>query len=232
MASEHAEDARSSLADPSDMKTQALEGSCGLKSTYASPTRSASSSVRTVSTATYERGEQEAEKLFTQRIEKLCGVLWPPKSIMQRLSTSQAATRLRTNKFLRSLLPFPQIPLIERLRGGDLNHITGITLPSSYGEGDRNLILRVPRWDQNRLDREVAILNYVRQKTWIPVATIAATDFSCNNPLVKPYVLQHRIPGSDLDTVWGNLSHLQRCTGAFLNHAYVSTSNSSMMLTL
>jgi aminoglycoside phosphotransferase (APT) family kinase protein len=80
--------------------------------------------------------------------------------------------------------------------------------------GDRKLILRVPRWGQKRLDRDVAILNYVRWTTSIPVPKIAATDFSCDNVLQKPYVLQHQIPGKDLNTVWYDLSHLQRCTVA------------------
>jgi len=213
MASDHAEGAQSLLADSPEMAKRALQEASGLGDEYASPRRSANGSVKTVSTATYEREEQEeqeAEELFSQRVEKLCQILWPPpKSIKHRLSIC-----LRANKLLGSLVPAPQIPLIERLRGGDLNHITGITLPLSNSEEDRNLILRVPSWDQKWLDRDEAILNYVRQKTGIPVATIAATDFSCDDPLEKPYMLQYRIPGSDLNIVWDNLSHLQRCTVA------------------
>lgn len=30
--------------------------------------------------------------------------------------------------------------------------------------------------------------------------------------LGKPYVIQRRIPGSDLNSTWDNLSHTQRCT--------------------
>ncbi|KAL2041081.1 hypothetical protein N7G274_006025 [Stereocaulon virgatum] len=208
MASDRLEDVQHPQADSREGTMKALQDRDD------SSTCSANGSVRTVSTATYEREEQEAEEIFRQRIEKLCRVLWPPKSIKDRLVNSEVANHLRANMFFGSLVPVPQTPLIERLRDGDLNHITSITLPSSYGHGDRKLILRVPRWDQKRLDRNVAILNYVRWKTSIPVPTIAATDFSCDNVLQKPYVLQHRIPGKDLNTVWDDLSHLQRCTVA------------------
>ncbi len=177
-----------------------------------SPTRSKHGSVQTCSTATYERQEREAKDAFNQLIEKLCEDLWPsPTSLKHRFSASQVATHLRTSKFLRSLIPAPQIPLIQHLEGGGFNHITSIILPSSYGEGRRNLILRVPREVESRPEQQVATLNYVRQRTSIPVATIEAADFTCNNAVGKPYVLQHRIPGSDLESVWDDLSHPQRC---------------------
>lgn len=69
--------------------------------------RSANGSVRTVSAATYEREEQEAEEIFRQRIEKLCRVLWPPKSIKEWLVISEVADRVRANKFFGSLVPVP-----------------------------------------------------------------------------------------------------------------------------
>ncbi len=180
-----------------------------------SPTRSKCGSVQTCSTATYERQEREAKDAFNQLIEKLCKDLWPsPTSLKHRFSASQVATRLRTSKLLRYFIPAPQIPLIQHLEGGGFNHITSIILPSSYGEGRRNLILRVPREEDSRPDQQVATLNYVRQRTSIPVATIEAADLTCNNAVGKPYVLQHRIPGSDLESVWDDLSHPQRCVVA------------------
>jgi len=177
-----------------------------------SPVLSDQSSIQTVSTATYERQEREAQDLFNQRIEKLCHDLWPsPKSIKRRFLTSQAATRLRANPLLRSIVPVPQTLSIEHLKGGGFNHITAVTLPSSYSEGGYcNLILRVPREDDSQPEHQVATLQYVRSKTSIPVPTIAATDFTCDNALEKPYVVQHRMPGIDLESIWDNLSHSQR----------------------
>jgi len=165
--------------------------------------------------AIWEEEDRVAEELLCQQINKLCEILWPQENtIKHRFSTSQLAARLRANVLLRHFVPTPQRPAIERLRGGDLNHITGITLPSSCAEceKDRNLILRVPRWNQKRADREVAVLEYVRAKTSIPVATVAYKDFGCQTPFETPYVIQHRIPGTDLDTVLEDLSHEQRCT--------------------
>lgn len=187
------------------------------RSVNASPTRSSHSngSVQTSSTAAYEREEREAEDAFNQRIENLCQDLWPsPTSIKHRFLASRAALRLRTNKFFRSFVPAPQVPLIEHLKGGGFNHITSITLPSSYDEGHRNLILRVPREGESRPDQQVATLDYVRQRTAIPVASIEATDFTCNNAVGKPYAIQHRIPGRDLDSIWDVLSRSQRCVVA------------------
>ena len=121
---------------------------------------------------------------------------------------------LRANKFFGSFVPPPQAPLIERLRGGDYNRITGITLPSPHGKGAQKLILRNSRWDEGRADRDVATLTYVGQQTLIPVAEVVAKDFSCDNALRKPYVIQSWIPGSDLNLIWDTLSHSQRCTVA------------------
>ena len=75
---------------------------------------------------------------------------------------------------------------------------------------NRKLILRVPREKTARPDREVATLNYVRERTSIPVAQVATKDFSRDNPLRKPYVLQHRIPGTDINLVWNGFSYSQR----------------------
>ncbi|CAF9936110.1 MAG: hypothetical protein ALECFALPRED_006704 [Alectoria fallacina] len=163
--------------------------------------------------------DQELYNLFKVRVEKLCESLWPPRrSIMQYLSNSKLATRMRANGFFRLFVPSPiqEGPLIERLKGGDYNRITGITLPSTKGEGDRNrnLILRVPRWGQGRTERVAATLDYVRQSSLILVATIIAKDFSSDNPLKSPYVLQSRIPGCNLEVLWTDLSHSQRCTVA------------------
>ncbi len=146
---------------------------------------------------------------FKARVEKLCETLWPPPKSISRL----VATRLRANKLLRSLMPPPKGPVIERLKGGDYNRITSISLPSSYGNAISKLILRNSRWEESegRPDRDVAILDFVRQRTTIPVPEIIAKDFSNHNTLGMPYVVQRRVPGRDLDSMWEKLSHQQRC---------------------
>jgi aminoglycoside phosphotransferase (APT) family kinase protein len=162
------------------------------------------------------RHSQEPYELFRPRIEKLCQSLWPPqKSFRHRFSNSQAVSRLRAIKCLRPLVPSLQTPVIQRLPGGDYNRIVGITLPPSYDIENRELILRVPRGDDGTTpDRAVAILNYVRKHTSIPVPMIAAKDFGRDNPLEKPYVIQNRLPGADLNRIWNDLNHPQRCAVA------------------
>ena len=127
--------------------------------------------------------EYDAEKAFRQQVEQLCHDLWPTCT-----------------------------PKIEFLRGGSFNEIAAITMPSRGDQSQRNLILRVPRFsDGSRLEQQIATLAVVRGRTSIPVPTIAGTCFTYDNALGKPYVLQHRIPGLDLSTVWSDLSHPQRC---------------------
>ena len=167
----------------------------------------ASSTHSVTSTLGYADVESFAD--FKPRVEKLCETLWPPpKSISRRV-----ATRLRASKFFRSFMPSPQQPLIERLKGGDYNRITSITLPSSYGTAAPNFVLRTPRWaGQGRPDRDVSILDFVRKRTSIPVPKVVAWDFTSDNALGKPYVIQQRVLGSDVNLIWGKISHVQRCT--------------------
>ena len=173
---------------------------------------SASSEQSDTSTIKYD---QEPWALYRIRVEQLCHSLWPSqKTFRSRLSDNNVVARLRSRKFLRSIMPASRKPSIERLAGGDYNRITGITLPS-YFAGHSKLILRSPREkDLSRPDRDVAILRYLRQHSSIPVATIAGYDFTCNNPLDSPYVLQHRAGGKDLEKLWADLTHAQRRTVA------------------
>ncbi|KAL6712756.1 hypothetical protein ACLMJK_009694 [Lecanora helva] len=171
------------------------------------------SSIQSVSTATYERQEQEAAETFKRQIEKLIQDLWPPsRSLKDRISSTQAARRLRSKSLFRSMVPAPQVPNVKHLKGGGYNHITAIELPPKYGEeAKRHLILRIPReYNDARPEQQVATLNYVRERTSIPVPTVSAVDFSNDNALGRPYVIQHRVPGVDLESVWDTLSPQQR----------------------
>lgn len=146
---------------------------------------------------------------FKPKVEKLCEILWPmPKSFRQIL-----ATRLCANRLLRAITPAPNGPVVQRLKGGDYNRITSISLPSSKGHVTSKLILRTSRWEESagRPDRDVAILDFVSQRTIIPVPEVIAKDFSNDNALGMPYVIQSRVPGGDLDSIWEDLSHQQRC---------------------
>ena len=162
------------------------------------------------------RYNQEPWSEYSHRVEQLCEALWPsPKTCKTRIANSKVARCLRRNRFLRALVPCQRRPTIERLEGGDYNRITGITLPSSNNEPPRRLILRVPRdFELSRPDHDIFMLKYVRDHYSIPVATVVGHDFTCDNPLESPYVLQERIPGKDLEKIWPCLGHAQRCTVA------------------
>lgn len=216
MASEHTGNAQNNqLESPTTAKLtlrKKNEEVPGSPSSSDSSSMHCSSERSDTSTLKYE---QETWDVFRPRVEKLCQILWPPqKSIIQSLSNSRIVTRLRANKFVRLFITAQDAPLIERLRGGDYNRIVGITLPAAKPKEahDRNLILRVPRWGQGQTERVVATLDYLRQRSNIPISNIVAKDFSRDNALGSPYVIQNRIPGSDLEILWAELNHSQRCT--------------------
>lgn len=169
---------------------------------------------------------------FQIQVKQLCHSLWPPTVKEHRAErlletpNSRLLGRLRTKtfvRFLRQTSPLKDIDVetsllrgfdIERMSGGTYNRIVGITILGSEGEEPTRLVLRIPRMAWNsRPDREVAMLNYIRQHTSIPVPEIKAFDFTNDNPVESPFVVQHRVPGIDLATAIANgLSHKQWCT--------------------
>ena len=165
---------------------------------------SASSEHSETSTLQYE---QEPWSEFRPRVEALCRMLWPRE---------QKQRKFNFNNLLTKLFPWCSTTAaksisVDRLHGGDSNSITAITLPPSINSQSGNYVLRVPRWGQDSLQRTFGTVEYLSQNTSIPVAAIIAKDFSNENPLGKPYLLQQRIPGVDLDTLWDDLNHNQRC---------------------
>ena len=181
-------------------------------------------------TSTLEYGQTPFDQ-YTHQVEELCHLLWPPSpKVAQGVKTSRVERLLANNRVTGVLLPKrsrsapasapPQEFLIERLKGGGYNRIIGITIKNSTNEDPMRLILRVPRFDDARPDREVAVLNFIRHHTSIPVPEVKYFDFTSDNPLKKCYVIQNRIPGRDLQsdetapTCYPNLNHEQKCTFA------------------
>ena len=159
---------------------------------------------------------------FSSRVEELCQLLWPSSTREMRAerlfggSSSRLVGALRNTKF-RKLLPAlaSKDVMIERLEGGTYNRITGITVPKAVSVDPERLILRTPRIEwECRPDRDVAILRYIRKHTAIPVPEVKHFDFTRDNPLKQPYVLQSRLPGYSLQRVYPNLTHEENCTVA------------------
>ena len=107
---------------------------------------------------------------------------------------------------------------VEQLMGGSYNRVIGINIPETYetsSDIDRSFILRIPRENDARPDRYMAILNYVRNFSSIPVPEVVHTDYTADNPLGYPYVIQTRVPGRSLASIWDpDLSVEQRCSVA------------------
>ncbi|CAF9916092.1 hypothetical protein IMSHALPRED_002972 [Imshaugia aleurites] len=158
---------------------------------------------------------------FKPLVEQLCLKVWPNtagSSTIERFLGSHLTGLLRRKAFsFRASLLSPNIFLVERLSGGSFNRIIGITVTKPNSQVANQYILRVPRFESARPEREVAIVEYVRQYSAIPVPKIVATDFTKDNLLKVPYVVQDRIPGFELHSKKQNftqLTHEQQCSFA------------------
>ena len=167
-------------------------------------------------TSTVEFGHEPFET-YQKCVKELCLSIWPDSPRRPRF---ERLLKTRVGK----LLPFkgrgcPKDFLIDRLRGGRFNRIISIKVIDGNNANPLQLILRVPRFDDAKPEREVGLLRYIDQKYPIPVAKIHSCDFTSNNALDSPYVIQYRIPGQDLQRPssgldFPNLSFEQKCTVA------------------
>ena len=103
---------------------------------------------------------------------------------------------------------------INRGPGGSFNRIVEIEVKESSQGASSSYMLRIPRFENARPDRDVAILEYVRDYyPTVPVATVVKSDFTCNNVLEKPYLLQKKLSGFPVHSgaaEFLQLTHLQK----------------------
>ena len=184
-----------------------------------------SSSISPDSRTSTLKYDQEPFDRYRVRIEALCRNLWPADSrvaTLERRMSSVAKFRIletvRSKKLRRLLFPSPEKEfIIERLAGGTYNRIAGIAVKDAAVKDLKHFILRVPRSgmvELGHIEREVAIVRYVRQNTTLPVADVLSFDATADNPLDSGYVVQSRLPGVPLHTIWDELTHEQRCVVA------------------
>ncbi|KAF6218204.1 hypothetical protein HO133_006165 [Letharia lupina] len=177
-------------------------------------------------TSTLEYSQEPFDQ-YQVHVKELCHVLWPaesrvatPESRVGGVAKTLFFEAVRLKKLRRFLSPSPETDkeyIIERLAGGTYNRIVGITVKDTGTVEPKNLVLRVPRPQMAEfgyIEREVAILRYVRQNTTLPVADVISFDATANNPLESGYVVQSRLPGVSLHAIWDELTHEQRCTVA------------------
>ena len=113
-----------------------------------------------------------------------------------------------------SLTPARGTTSIERMQGGGFNRIIGVTVTSSNaGEHDtvKQYILRIPRFEAAQLDRDLAPLQLLRQRSKIPNPEVIAFDTTAQNILQSPYMIQIRIPGVPLFPAYPDVPHEMKC---------------------
>ncbi|KAI0547874.1 kinase-like domain-containing protein [Xylaria curta] len=118
-----------------------------------------------------------------------------------------ATFQLRTRELGQKLWPnaAPGDIIVERLRGGGYNRIIGLThLADEY-------VLRVPRFEFSDIRNDVAALHFVHHFTTITAPKVIQFDETDQNELGRPFLIQNRIPGTNLLSTYPILSHPQRC---------------------
>lgn len=110
---------------------------------------------------------------------------------------------------------------IERMSGGGFNRIIGISRKQTEEDKGFRYVLRIPRFDAARLDRDVAVLQFVRELGGIPIPDIVAYDATPENKLGSPYMVQTRLPGIVLFSAFPDLNHSNKCRVASdLGHVF------------
>ena len=178
--------------------------------------RSISPSHSYVSQTSTEEYCQNPFEDFSLQVKELCENLWKEQTTSEDDSDPTSPTHKGCPA--KAVPSGPKKFTLEKMKGGGFNRVIGIDITDSREESGKptRLVLRVPRFVHARPDRDVATLRFVRQYTSIPVPEVVKYDFTKNNPLDSPYLVQTRVLGHTLQTDPGpnyypNLSHQQKC---------------------
>ena len=156
---------------------------------------------------------------FSWQVKQLCEQLWRTQTYTGYIdgSAGEVDSQNTENAEPSGFNEF----ILEKMKGGGFNRVIGIDVKDSrnrMADIDR-FVLRIPRFYNARLDRDVTALHFVRKYTSIPVPEAVMYDFTKANPLESPYIVQTRIQGHDLQANPGpnyypKLTHNQKCTVA------------------
>jgi hypothetical protein len=93
------------------------------------------------------------------------------------------------------------------MSGGGFNRIIGISRKVPKPDGSEQYILRIPRFDDHaaNLVRDVAALRFVSQLGGIPIPEIVYFDETTDKKLGQPYMVQNRLPGTNLYSTYPTL---------------------------
>ncbi|MCJ1401027.1 hypothetical protein MMC11_004239 [Xylographa trunciseda] len=75
---------------------------------------------------------------------------------------------------------------------------------------ETDYILRIPRDEAKSILPGIAILDYIRQHTHIPIPSIISYDSASANAIQRPYTVQLRVPGDTLLTAYPRLKLEQK----------------------
>ncbi|MDI1491454.1 MAG: hypothetical protein OHK93_002663 [Ramalina farinacea] len=194
-SSDHQEDAASILSTSSE--------SPELRSQDEDIRSIASESVHSV-TSTFKYGHESFEP-FRIKVAQLCQEIWP------LAGTTSRRKRSRCRALIRRL--FRRTPstifTIHRGPGGSFNRIVDIEVKESAKGTPTSYVLRIPRFENARPDRDLAILEYVCQYyPSVPVAEVVKSDLTCNNVIGKPYLLQEKLSGFQVHSDAAEYLHL------------------------
>ncbi|KAF1952775.1 hypothetical protein CC80DRAFT_571559 [Byssothecium circinans] len=151
------------------------------------------------STIAYDHVDHEAFETFQTKVAQLAAEIFPQGSTIA----------------------------IDRMKGGSSNRVIGLTVSpprtrkfvpkwiaryfqrrrsSNKQDGSTKYILRIPRFDVNALEWEVAALNVIASRLPLPTPKVVKYDVTKHNALGKPYMLQEQLPGHNLSAVADELN--------------------------
>jgi len=134
------------------------------------------------STAVYD---QEPFETFQARVLKLC------QTVFGSLTSKETS--------------------VERLRGGGFNRIIGISIIAKDCATPKEYILRIPRFDAAQIEQDLAPLRLLHGRGELAVPELITFDTTSENALGSPYMIQRRLPGSDLFSIFPTMPHETRC---------------------
>ncbi|KAL6720925.1 hypothetical protein ACLMJK_000024 [Lecanora helva] len=158
-----------------------------------------------------------------ERIKGLCHELWPSRWTATVRPPIQRLQRRLTNAFRvqkstrHETKPQQDSFVIENMRGGSFNKVAGITAFGPSGRIQRRMVIRAPQAEGSDTEIEsrknVTILRFVQRYTQIPIPNVIMSSPTSENALGRPYIIQHRIPGYDLESEvqpYPSLTHKQK----------------------
>ena len=126
--------------------------------------------------------------------------LWPKEpdiEIIKSLALKYLASELADNPNLNQIQ-------VQAFAQGGFNKLFSISYP---GHSTKYLFrVTLPIVPYYKVESEVAVLSYLKQKTSIPVARVIAWDSSVATDLGFEWVLLEKIEGIDLYDIWRNLA--------------------------